>query len=56
MMHKAREQTNKLLDLMSEGVVSAEQIVYAALGYMSERDVADMVKLNGLYIDEEELA
>jgi hypothetical protein len=39
-----REMTNKLYDLVDEGVLTWEQIGKAALSYMSERDVADMAE------------
>ena len=42
-----REMTNKLYDLVDEGVLTWEQIGKAALSYMSERDVADMAETEG---------
>lgn len=43
----AREMTYKLYDLVDEGVLTWEQIGKAALGYMSESDVADMAETEG---------
>ena len=48
-----RTQTNKLLDMMDEGVISAQSVAEMALAYMSEDDVADMMRSNDI-LDEEE--
>jgi hypothetical protein len=42
-----REMTNKLYDLVDEGVLTWEQIGKAALSYMSESSVADMAETEG---------
>lgn len=38
----SREITNKLLELLEEGVLSWETVARECLSYMSEDDVADM--------------
>ena len=43
----ARKETNKLMDMMNEGL-PAEQVVLMCLKYMSESDVADMMDCNEL--------
>ena len=48
-----REATNKLIDMMDEGLISAEAVAEMALAYMSEDDVADMMRANDI-LDEEE--
>ena len=48
-----RTQTNKLLEMMDEGLISAQAIAEMALSYMSEDDVADMMRSNDI-LDEEE--
>ena len=48
-----RTQTTKLLEMMDEGLISAQSIVEMALAYMSEDDVADMMRCNDI-LDEEE--
>jgi len=48
-----RTQTNKLIDMMDEGVISAQSVAEMALAYMSEDDVADMMRSNDI-LDEEE--
>jgi len=43
-----REQTMKLLDMMAEGLISAETVAEMCLAYMSEDDVADMMRSNDI--------
>ena len=43
-----RTQTNKLLEMMDEGLISAQAIAEMALSYMSEDDVADMMRANDI--------
>jgi len=50
----SREATNKLIELVEEGVLDWESIARAALCYMSEDEVADMARCNELILDEEE--
>jgi hypothetical protein len=49
-----REMTSKLLAMMDEGLVSAEAVAEMALSYMSEDDVADMMRANDILLDEED--
>ena len=48
-----RTQTTKLLEMMDEGLISAQAIAEMALAYMSEDDVADMMRANDI-LDEED--
>jgi hypothetical protein len=48
-----REATNKLLEMMDQGLISAEAVAEMALAYMSEADVADMMQANDI-IDEDD--
>ena len=48
-----RTQTNKLLEMMDEGLISAQAIAEMALSYMSEDDVADMMRSNDILEDED---
>jgi len=48
-----RTQTNRLIDMMDEGLISAQAIAEMALAYMSEDDVADMMRANDI-LDEED--
>jgi hypothetical protein len=43
-----REQTTKLLDMMAEGLISAETVADMCLAYMSEDEVADMMQSNDI--------
>lgn len=49
-----RKVTNKLLELIEEGAIDAETILRCCFNYMSEDDVADMARAEGLFDDEEE--
>jgi len=49
-----RTQTTRLLDMMDEGVITAQSVAEMALSYMSEADVADMMRSNDI-LDEDEL-
>ena len=47
-MSDGRRVTNRLVELMDEGMLSPEQLALMCLGYMSEDDVADMAQQNDL--------
>jgi hypothetical protein len=49
-----RTQTNKLIDMMDEGLISAAAVAEMALAYMSEDDVADMMRTNDILDDEDD--
>jgi len=49
-----REYTTKLLEMMDEGLISAEAVAEMALAYMSEDDVADMMRANDILLEEDE--
>jgi hypothetical protein len=51
-----REYTTKLLEMMDEGLISAEVVAEMALAYMSEDDVKDMMLSNDIvdYDDEDD--
>lgn len=48
-----RPATSKLLDMMDEGVIDARTVADMALSWLSESDVADMMRANDI-IDEED--
>jgi hypothetical protein len=48
-----RTQTTKLFNMMDEGLISAESVAEMCLSYMSEDDVADMMRANDI-LDEED--
>ena len=49
-----RKQTTRLLEMMDEGLISASAIAEMALAYMSEDDVADMMRSNDILDEEDE--
>ena len=49
-----RTQTTRLLEMMDEGLVTAQSVAEMALAYMSEDDVADMMRSKDI-LDEDEL-
>ena len=54
-MPTVREYTDKLWEMMDEQIVDPLEIARACLLYMSEDEVADMMRVNGLvYWREEE--
>jgi len=48
-----REATNKLIEMVDDGVLDARAVLMSALGYMSEDDVRDMAEAEG-FINEED--
>lgn len=51
---EARKATNKLLEMVDDGVLDARKVLLSALNYMSEADVADMASCAGFIEDKEE--
>ena len=49
-----RTQTTRLLEMMDEGLISATAIAEMALAYMSEDDVADMMRANDILEEEDD--
>jgi hypothetical protein len=49
-----REATNKILELVEEGILDRDTVIMACLKYMSEDDVADMAHANDFFYDEDE--
>jgi hypothetical protein len=45
---KSHEYTCRLLEAVDEGLVDPEAALRACLGYMSESDVEDMIRVNEL--------
>ncbi len=48
-----RTQTNRLWEMMDNGEIDARAVAEMALSYMSEDDVADMMRSNDI-LDEDE--
>lgn len=45
--HKAREITNKVLEMIAEGVLDRDHVISSALQYLSEDQVRDMAESEG---------
>ena len=54
MARQTRKVTNRILEMIEDGVLDAQVVVEACLNYMSEDDVADMAHCNELILEEEE--
>ena len=50
----AREYTNKLLEMLDEGILDKDMVIMACVKYMSEDDVRDMMHANEFLIEEKE--
>lgn len=53
-MVDTRKATNKLIELVDDGMISARDVVTMCLKWMSEDDVEAMCNANEVFIDEEE--
>ena len=53
-MSNTRKITNKLLEMVEEGILDPQTVLEACLRYMPEDDVADMAHSNELIFEEED--
>ena len=49
-----RKETNRLLDMIEEGLIDPHAVADMCLAYMSEDDVADMMRANDILEDEDD--
>ena len=49
-----RQATNKILEMVDDGILDKDTVIMFCLKYMSEDDVADMAHSNEFFINEEE--
>ena len=49
-----RQATNKILEMVEEGILDKDMVIMSCLKYMSEDDVADMAHSNEFFINEED--
>ena len=49
-----RQATNKILEMVEQGILDKDTVIMSCLKYMSEDDVADMAHSNEFFINEEE--
>ena len=52
-MYKYRQNTNKLLELIDEGLLDSKEVLYAALSWHSDSDVGEMAVENEFFSDED---
>jgi hypothetical protein len=50
----SRPVTNRILDLVDEGMFDKDRLIADLLGWMSEADVAAFARANDLLIDEDD--
>lgn len=48
-----RKYTNQLLEMVDDGIFNPKIVLEACLGYMSERQVEDMMRDNDFILEEE---
>ena len=53
-MSDVRQATDKILEMVEEGILDRDTVIMSCLKYMSEDDVADMAQMNEFFINEEE--
>lgn len=53
-MYSTRQATERVLELVENGLLDRDTVIMACLKYMSEDDVADMAHLNEFFYDEDE--
>jgi hypothetical protein len=49
-----REATNRLLEMVEEGILDRDTVIIACVNYMSEDSVADMCHINEFWDDDED--
>lgn len=50
----SREYTNKLLEMVDEGLLNKDTVIMACVKYMSEDDVRDMMEANEFILEDED--
>lgn len=50
----SRKYTNKLYQMIEDGLISKDYVITACLKYMSEDDVKDMMEYNEMLEEDEE--
>ena len=48
-----RQATERVLELVEDGLLDRDTVIMACLKYMSEDDVADMARANEFFYDED---
>ena len=53
-MSDVRKATDKILEMVDEGILDKDTVIMSCLKYMSEDDVADMAHCNEFFLNDEE--
>ena len=53
-MVNVRQATDKILEMVEEGILDKDMVIMACLKYMSEDDVADMAHCNEFFLNEDD--
>ena len=53
-MSDVRKATDKILEMVEEGILDKDTVIMSCLKYMSEDDVADMAHCNEFFLEDEE--
>ena len=53
-MSDVRKATDKILEMVDEGILDKDTVIMSCLKYMSEDDVADMAHCNEFFLNEED--
>ena len=53
-MTGVRQATDKILEMVDEGILDKDTVIMSCLKYMSEDDVADMAHSNEFFNNDEE--
>ena len=53
-MVNVRQATDKILEMVEEGILDKDMVIMSCLKYMSEDDVADMAHCNEFFLNEED--
>ena len=51
--YRSRQATNKLIEMMEQGIIEPKTLAIACMCYMSESDVADMANINEYFVVDE---
>lgn len=54
MSFMSRRFTNKLLEMLQDGLIDKDTVIMACVKYMSEDEVRDMMEHNGFELAEED--
>jgi len=53
-MSDVRQATDKILEMVEEGILDRDTVIMSCLKYMAEDEVADMAHMNEFFINDEE--